>query len=175
MLRGMDWWTFEGANSSVASTWFGLRHARLKSCSPSTYSDFEIWVLRASVFVFECFVLETTPSFHGLRKERLAQWPSFWEVHVRNTLLSHIARYLPSFHAINRQRDQNNSIYGISRREYKHFESPSTENCTKNYVQKTNVLNQRAQRHSNHRSVSLESDEYKLWSEKSWFFYCVYN
>ena len=132
---------------------------------------FEIWVLRASVFVFECFVFETTPSFHGLRKERLAQWPSFWEVHVRNTLLSHIARYLPSFHAINRQRDQNNSIYGISRREYKHFESPSTENCTKNYAQKTKVLNQRAQRHSNHRSVSLESDEYKLWSEKSSFFF----
>ena len=51
---------------------------------------FEIWVLRASVFVFECFVFETTPSFHGLRKERLAQWPSFWEVHVRNNLLSHL-------------------------------------------------------------------------------------
>ena len=80
---------FEGANSSIASTWFGLRHARLKSCSPSTYSGFEIWVLRfrgvgasfsslgcsvlrfecsvleiwvlhASVFVFKCFVFETT-------------------------------------------------------------------------------------------------------------------
>ena len=45
MLRGLDWWTFEGADSSVASNWFGLRQARLKSCSPSTYSGFEIWVL----------------------------------------------------------------------------------------------------------------------------------
>ena len=63
MLRGMDWWTFEGADSSVASTWFGLRHARLKSCSPSTYSGFEIWVLRfrdlgASFSSFGCFVFE---------------------------------------------------------------------------------------------------------------------
>ena len=44
-----DLCTFEGADSSVASTWFGLRHARLKSCSPSTYSGFEIWVLRFRV------------------------------------------------------------------------------------------------------------------------------
>ena len=64
MLRGMDWWTFEGADSSVASTWFGLRHARLKSCSPSTYSGFEIWVLRfrdlgASFSSLGCFVFES--------------------------------------------------------------------------------------------------------------------
>ena len=63
MLRGMDWWTFEGADSSVASTWFGLRHARLKSCSPSTYSGFEIWVLRfrglgASFSSLGCSVFE---------------------------------------------------------------------------------------------------------------------
>ena len=64
MLRGMDWWTFERADSSVASTWFGLRHARLQSCSPSTYSGFEIWVLRfrglgASFSRLGCSVLET--------------------------------------------------------------------------------------------------------------------
>ena len=70
MLRGMDWWTFEGADSSVASTWFGLRHAKLKSCSPSTYSGFEsgcfvfeVWVLRFRVLGapfsrFGCFVFE---------------------------------------------------------------------------------------------------------------------
>ena len=90
MLRGMDWWTFGGADASVASTWFGLRHARLKVVvlQPTVVSRFgcflgfdfwvlrfrdlgasfssfgcfvfEIWVLRASVFVFECFVFETT-------------------------------------------------------------------------------------------------------------------
>ena len=89
MLRGMDWWTFGGADASVASTWFGLRHARLKvvvlqptmvsrfgcfvfefwvlrfrvlGASFSSFGCFvfEIWVLRASVFVFECFVFETT-------------------------------------------------------------------------------------------------------------------
>ena len=59
----MDWWTFEGADPSVASTWFGLRHARLKSCSPSMYSGFEIWVLcfrvlGAPLSSFECFVCE---------------------------------------------------------------------------------------------------------------------
>ena len=36
------------------------------------------------------------------------------------------------------------------------------KSCTEN-----KRLNQRAQRHSNNRSVSLESDEYKLWLEKS--------
>ena len=63
MLRGMDKRTFEGTDSSVASTWFGLRHARLKSCSPSTYSGFEIWELRfrdlgASFSSFGWFVFE---------------------------------------------------------------------------------------------------------------------
>ena len=50
-----------------ASAWFGLRHARLKVVvlQPTVISSFgcfvfEIWVLRASVFVFECFVFETT-------------------------------------------------------------------------------------------------------------------
>ena len=52
-----------------ASAWFGLRHARLKVVvlQPTVISSFgcfvfEIWVLRASVFVFECFVFETTPT-----------------------------------------------------------------------------------------------------------------
>ena len=49
----MDWWTFGGADAwchaSVASTWFGLRHARHLSCSPSTQSGFEIWVLHFRV------------------------------------------------------------------------------------------------------------------------------
>ena len=97
MLRGMDWWTFGGADASVTSTWFGLRHAKLKVVvlQPTVVSRFEcflvfefwvlrfqdlgapfrflgasfssfrcfvfeIWVLRAPVFVFECFVFETT-------------------------------------------------------------------------------------------------------------------
>ena len=41
----MDWWTFGGADASVASPSFGLRRARHLSCSPSTYSGLEIWVL----------------------------------------------------------------------------------------------------------------------------------
>ena len=85
MLHGMDWWTFGVADASIASTWFGLRHARLKVvvlhrtvfsslwCSifefwvlrfrDFGYFVFEIWVLRASVLVVECFVFETTSNF----------------------------------------------------------------------------------------------------------------
>ena len=91
MLRGMDRWTFGGADAFIASTWFGLRHARLKvvvlqrtvvsrfGCFVSEfwvlhfrvlgapfssfwYFVFEIWVLCASLFVFEsfgCFVFES--------------------------------------------------------------------------------------------------------------------
>ena len=70
MLRGMDWWTFGGANASIASTWFGLRHARLKvvvlqrTVVLSLWcSIFEFWVLRfrdlgASFSRFGCFVFE---------------------------------------------------------------------------------------------------------------------
>ena len=81
MLCGMDWWTFGGADTSVASTWFGLRHARLKvvsgfdswvlprfrvlgaSFSRFWCSVFEFWVLRfrflgASLSIFGCFVVE---------------------------------------------------------------------------------------------------------------------
>ena len=57
MLREMDWWTFEGANPSVASTWFGLRYARLKGCSPSTYIGLEIWVPRIRDLGASCFGL----------------------------------------------------------------------------------------------------------------------
>ena len=58
----MDWWTFGGADAwchaSVASTWFGLRHARHLSSSPSTHSGFEIWVLHFWVLViFESWLL----------------------------------------------------------------------------------------------------------------------
>ena len=58
----MDWWTFGSADAwchaSVASTWFGLRHARLLSCTPSTHSGFEIWVLHFWVLViFESWLL----------------------------------------------------------------------------------------------------------------------
>ena len=80
MVRGMDWWTFEGADSSVASTWFGLRHARLKVVGPLTYFVFEIWVLRFRVLgapfsrfgcsVFEFWVLrfrDLGSSCFGLR------------------------------------------------------------------------------------------------------------
>ena len=85
----MHLWTFGGADTWVASTWFVLRHARLKVVvlQPTVvlrfgsfifesrvlrFRDlralfsslgcfvFEIWVLHASVFVFECFVFETT-------------------------------------------------------------------------------------------------------------------
>ena len=59
-------WPFSGFYASVASTWFSLRHARLKVVvlQPTVVSRFgcfvfEIWVLRASVFVFECFPYET--------------------------------------------------------------------------------------------------------------------
>ena len=45
----MDWWTFGGADASVASTSFALRRARHLSCSPSTYSGLEIWVLHFGV------------------------------------------------------------------------------------------------------------------------------
>ena len=89
MLRGMDWWTFEGADSSVASTWFGLRHARLKSCSPSTYSGFEIWVLRfrdlgASFSSFGCFVFE----FWVLRFRDLGVFVfEFWVLRFRSRVL----------------------------------------------------------------------------------------
>ena len=40
----------------------------------------------------------------------------------------------------------------------------------KNHAHKTEILNQRAQRHSNHRSVLLETNEYKLSLRKSCFF-----
>ena len=61
----MDLWTFGDADASVASTCFGLRHARLVVLQPTVVSRFgccvfECWVLRALVFVFECFVFETT-------------------------------------------------------------------------------------------------------------------
>ena len=39
----------------------------------------------------------------------------------------------------------------------------------KKHANKANVLNQKAQRHSNHRSVSQETDEYKLSLKKSDF------
>ena len=38
-----------------------LASCKTWSCSSSTYSGFEFWELRASVFIFECFVFETTP------------------------------------------------------------------------------------------------------------------
>ena len=80
MVRGMDWWTFEGADSSVASTWFGLRHARLKvvvlqrtSSSSLGCFVFESSVLRfrdlgASFSRFGCFVLRS--SFSKLPRGR---------------------------------------------------------------------------------------------------------
>ena len=70
MLRGMDWWTFGGVDVSIASTWFGLRHARLKVVvlqhtvvSRFGCFVFEFWVLRFRVFgapfkSFGCFVFE---------------------------------------------------------------------------------------------------------------------
>ena len=70
MLRGMDWWTFGGVDVSIASTWFGLRHARLKVVvlQPTVVSRFgcfvfEFWVLRFRVLgapfnSFGCFVFE---------------------------------------------------------------------------------------------------------------------
>ena len=77
MLHGMDWWTFGGVDASIASTWFGLRHARLKVVvlqrtvvSSLSCSIFEFWVLRFqdlgasfSVLVVECFLFETTSNF----------------------------------------------------------------------------------------------------------------
>ena len=64
----MDLWTFGGADKFTASTWFGLRHARLKvvALQPTVISSFgcfvfEIWVLCASILIFECFVFEAIP------------------------------------------------------------------------------------------------------------------
>ena len=66
----MDLWTFGDVNASVASTWFGLRHARLKVVvlqrtvvSSFGCFVFEIWVLRfrvlgASFSRFRCFVFD---------------------------------------------------------------------------------------------------------------------
>ena len=54
-LHGMDWWTFGGADASIASTWFGFRHARLLSCCPRMYSGFEFWVLCFQVLGASCF------------------------------------------------------------------------------------------------------------------------
>ena len=53
-------------------------------------------------------------------------WTSF-----KTNTKCHLTRCLHSFSAIESQLDQNDNIYGISRREYKHFESPRTENWTK--------------------------------------------
>ena len=47
------------------------------------------------------------------------------------------------------------------------------KNWKKNHAHKTNVLNQRAQRHSNHCSASLETDEYKLSLKKVVFLLIV--
>ena len=65
MLRGMDRWTFGGVDASIASTWFGLRHARLKVVvlqrtvvSSLSCSIFEFWVLR-----FRDLVFKTTSNF----------------------------------------------------------------------------------------------------------------
>ena len=70
MLRGMDRWTFGGADAFIASTWFGLRHARLKVVvlqrtvvSRFGCFVFEFWVLRFRVLgalfsSFGCFVFE---------------------------------------------------------------------------------------------------------------------
>ena len=64
----MDLWTFGDVDASVASTWFGLRHARLKVVvlqrtvvSSFGCFVFGIWVLRfrvlgASFSRFRCFV-----------------------------------------------------------------------------------------------------------------------
>ena len=57
-------WPFKGFYASVAFTWFGLRHARLKVVGPSTYSGFEIWVFRIGVLGASfsspgCFVFES--------------------------------------------------------------------------------------------------------------------
>ena len=64
----MDLWTFGGADKFTASTWFSLRHARLKVVvlQPTVILSFgcfifEIWVLCASILIFECFVFETIP------------------------------------------------------------------------------------------------------------------
>ena len=45
----MDLWTFGGADKFTASTWFGLRHARLK-----------VVALQPTV-IFESFVFEAIP------------------------------------------------------------------------------------------------------------------
>ena len=64
MLRAMDWWTFGGADASIASIWFGLRHARLKVIvlqrtvvSRFGCFVFEFWVLRFRDLGASCFGL----------------------------------------------------------------------------------------------------------------------
>ena len=60
----MDWRTFGGGDASVASTWFGLRHARLEIVvlQPTVVSRFgcfvfESWVLRFRDLGASCFGL----------------------------------------------------------------------------------------------------------------------
>ena len=57
---------FEFLGSSFSSFWV-LRFRDLgASFSSFGCFVFEIWVLRPSVFVFECFVFETTPTLRPL-------------------------------------------------------------------------------------------------------------
>ena len=55
----MDLWTFGGVDASVASTWFCLRHARLKVVvlQPSVVSSLGYFVFGFGCFVFEVLEL----------------------------------------------------------------------------------------------------------------------
>ena len=76
----MDWWTFGGADASVASTSFGLRRARHLSCSPSTYSGLEIWVLHFGVLGASFRVLGA--SFSSLKCSVSEFWVFAFEIWV---------------------------------------------------------------------------------------------
>ena len=57
---------FEFLGSSFSSFWVLRFRDLVASFSSFGCFAFEIWVLHASVFVFECFVFETTPQTYHI-------------------------------------------------------------------------------------------------------------
>lgn len=84
----------------------------------------------------------------------------------RNSLPSHLARCLPSAFFLRffaSRFDRDDRIYDISPlKSMNIFNHRAQRKLVENRAYKTKVLNRRAPRHSIHRSVSLEANQYKL-------------